>query len=95
MALRVRQQLSCTTKLFVRQNGSFLYYGTHSALGSSGHHEWLIQGFDLTTGLPVTEKPLQLFDFVGSEIGSTTCFGIHNGYFYVSLHTIRCRRTET
>ena len=80
--LRLCHQLSCTTKLFVRQNGSYLYYGTHSGLGSHGHHEWLIQGFDLSTAQPVTLKPIQLVDFVGSEIGSTACFEIHGGSFY-------------
>ena len=79
---KLRRHLNCTKKLFVRQDGKYLYYGTHSALGSTGHHEWIIQGIDLGTGLPVTEKPLQLVDFVGSELGSTTCFEIHDGTFY-------------
>jgi len=78
----LREQLNCTTKLFVRQNGSYLYYGTHSAHGSHGHHEWMIQGFDLANGQPVTEKPIQLVNFFGSELGSTVCFEIHNSSFY-------------
>ena len=78
----LREHLDCTTKLFVRQDGSYLYYGTHSALGSHGHHEWCVQGFNLTTGHRITEKPIQLVDFFGSELGSTVCFGIHNGSFY-------------
>jgi hypothetical protein len=76
------EQLNCTTKLFIRHDDSYIYYGTHSALGSHGHHEWMVQGFDLSTGRPVTEKPIQLVEFFGSELGSTVCFGIHNGYFY-------------
>ena len=78
----VCEQLSCTTKLFVRQDGSHLYYGTHSAFGSHGHHEWMIHVFDLTTGQRVTDKPHQLVDFFGSELGSTVCFEIYNGSFY-------------
>jgi len=42
----------------------------------------MIQGFNLGTGRPVTEKPIQLVDFFGSELGSTVCSGIHNSYFY-------------
>ena len=76
------EQLNCTTKLFIQHNGSYLYYGTHSAIGSHGHHEWMIQGFNLSNGRPVTEKPIQLADFFGSELGSTVCFGIHKGHFY-------------
>jgi hypothetical protein len=78
----LREQLSCTTKLFVRQDGSHLYYGTHSAFGYHGHHEWMIQGFNLITGHRVTEKPIQLVGFFGSELGSTVCFEIRNGSFY-------------
>jgi hypothetical protein len=78
----LREQLICTTKLFIRQDGSHLYYGTHSAFGSHGHHEWMVQGFNLATGHRVTEKPIQLVDFFGSELGSTVCFEIHNGSFY-------------
>ncbi len=78
----LRRHLNCTKKLFVRQDGSYLYYGTHSALGSTGHHEWMIQGIDLKEHSPVTEKPLQLVEFVGSELGSTACFEIHDGTFY-------------
>ena len=78
----LREQLTCTTKLFVKQDGAYLYYGTHSAFGSHGHHEWMIQGFNLANGHRVTEKPLQLVDFFGSELGSTVCFEIYNGSFY-------------
>jgi hypothetical protein len=78
----LREQLTCTTKLFVRQDGSYLYYGTHSALGSHGRHEWMIQGFDLANGHRVTEKPIHLVDLFGSKLGSTVCFEIHNGSFY-------------
>jgi hypothetical protein len=75
-------RLSCTTKLFIRHNYSYLYYGTHSGLRSDGHHEWLLTGLDLETGRLVVPKPLQLAEFVGSDIGSTACFRIHEGCLY-------------
>ncbi len=85
---RFRHRLSCTTKLFIRHNRSFLYYGTHSGLRSDGHHEWLLTGLDLSTGCLVAPKPFRLADFVGSDIGSTACFKIHEGsLFAVSNQT--------
>lgn len=83
-----RHRLSCTTKLFVRHNQSYLYYGTHSGRRSDGHHEWLVNGLDLETGSLVAPKPFQLADFVGSDIGSTACFKIHeDALFAVSNQT--------
>jgi hypothetical protein len=81
--LPVRHKLSCTTKLFIRHNRSYLYYGTHSALRSDNHHEWLVNGLNLETGLPVSSKPFRLADFVGSDSGSTACFKIHEGHLYI------------
>ena len=80
--LRFRRRLVSKPKLFVRHNREFLYYGTHSALRGDGHHEWQIQGCNLNTGKTISPKPLKLTDFVGSEIGSTACFQIHDGHFY-------------
>lgn len=75
-----QHQLTCTTKLFIRHNRSYLYYGTHSGLRADGHHEWLVTGLNLETGCPVAPKPFRLADFVGADIGSTACFRIHQGY---------------
>ena len=69
-------------KLFVRHNNQFLVMGSHSAIGSYGHHEWLLQVFDLERFEAVNAAPLQLEEFYGSEIGSTVCFTIHDGCFY-------------
>jgi hypothetical protein len=69
-------------KLFVRHSSHFFVMGSHSATGSHGHHEWLIQVFNLDKGEAVNVEPLQLQDFYGSEIGSTVCFIIHDGCFY-------------
>ena len=77
-----RHPLTCTTKLFIRHNRSYLYYGTHSGRRSDGHHEWLVTGLDLEEGCPITPKPFQLVDFVGSDIGSTACFIIHEKSLY-------------
>lgn len=83
--VRLIHQLRNTTRLFVRHTERFLYYGTHSGIGPHGHHEWLIQGLEFCNGLfgrPVSEKPIQLEMLVGSELGLTVCFQIHEDYFY-------------
>jgi hypothetical protein len=80
--LPFRHRLSCTTKLFVRHDRSYLYYGTHSGRRSDSHHEWLVSGLDLETGYPIAPKPFQLADFVGSDLGSTACFEIHDGFLF-------------
>ena len=71
-----------TNKLFVRHNDRYLVLGSHSATGSHGHHEWLLQVFSLETSEPVNAEPLQLGGFYGSEMGSTVCFTIHEGVFH-------------
>ena len=80
--LRICRRLASKTKLFVRHNKDYLYYGTHSAQRRDGHHEWQIQGCCMTTWKSISAKPLRLNEFVGSEIGSTACFEIHGGNFY-------------
>ncbi|KAF2102714.1 hypothetical protein NA57DRAFT_71700 [Rhizodiscina lignyota] len=77
------RQLESRDKLFVRNDSNYLYYGTHSRLGTRGHHEWVIRGTGLkkTHTLP-QDNYMQLEDFVGSEIGTTVTFQIHDGYFY-------------
>ncbi len=77
-----RHRLSCTTKLFIRHNRSYLYYATHSGLRPDGHYEWLLTGLNLESGRPITTQPFRLADFVGSDIGSTACFDIHDGFLY-------------
>jgi hypothetical protein len=73
--------LETTSRLFVRQDASSLFYGTHTHTNNSHHHrEWLIEG----TNLKTSERypPVQLDDFVGTDLGLTVCFEIYNGYFY-------------
>jgi hypothetical protein len=77
-------QLAASSKLFVRHNAHYLYYGTHTGTGDDGHHKWEIDGISLSTNslLPKRERPLLLDKFHGSDIGSTVAFEIHNDYFY-------------
>ncbi|KAM3071424.1 hypothetical protein ACMFMG_009022 [Clarireedia jacksonii] len=77
----VVKELESTTKIFARHNGQFLYYGTHSEVGIDGHRKWAINGYDFESR-QWFDKKVHLPDMVGSEIGSTICFEIHDGYFY-------------
>ncbi|GME26335.1 hypothetical protein GTA08_BOTSDO01640 [Neofusicoccum parvum] len=72
------------SKLFVRNTANYLLYGTHTGLGAHGHHEWKIHSHSLAgDDQPAPNTPaLQLDEFVGSDIGSTVAFEIHDGYFY-------------
>jgi hypothetical protein len=93
-----RERLRSSNKLFVRQTKDFLFYGTHSVYGSwcsRRYREWYIQGIALTQEHKFSisdmdghitksskSEPIQLHSFAGSEIGSTVCFKIHEGFFY-------------
>ncbi|KAF1981611.1 hypothetical protein K402DRAFT_457920 [Aulographum hederae CBS 113979] len=77
------RRIESTARLFARHNSSYLYYGTHSIAGTHGHREWVIRGICLGSDDPFPDKPrIQLFDFVGSDVGSTVAFTLHEGYFY-------------
>ncbi|KAF2456806.1 hypothetical protein BDY21DRAFT_346149 [Lineolata rhizophorae] len=77
-------RIESSSKLFVRHTETCLIYGTHSGMGEHGHHEWEIRTVLLEGELVEDEepRPIQLDDFVGSDIGSTSAFDIHDGYFY-------------
>ncbi|KAI9848652.1 MAG: hypothetical protein M1838_000455 [Thelocarpon superellum] len=68
-------------KIFARNNGSYVFYGTHSETGQHGHHEWVISGVSLATG-QVLERRIHLENFVGSDMGMTVSFEIHGPHFY-------------
>ncbi|KAI9680638.1 MAG: hypothetical protein M1817_004078 [Caeruleum heppii] len=70
-----------TTQIFARNNASYVYYGTHSVLGSHGHHEWVIQGISLRTREAFPSK-VHLRNFVGSDLEITVCFEIFGDHFY-------------
>ncbi|KAK5203122.1 hypothetical protein LTR96_011044 [Exophiala xenobiotica] len=80
--VRLCARVRSSNKLFTRHNRHFLVMGSHSATGSQGHNEWLLQVFSLGTGELVNAEPLQLQGFCGSEIGTTACFTIHDSHFY-------------
>lgn len=69
-------------KLFVRHNSRHIIWGTHSATGDEGNHEWLLYRHDLATPNIVSKDPLQLRNFYGGEIGSTVSFTIYEDHFY-------------
>lgn len=77
-------QLASDSRLFVRHNSRYLYYGTHTGIGDDGHHKWEIDGVALYKEhpLPKREHALLLDNFHGTDIGSTVAFEIHNDYFY-------------
>lgn len=77
-------QITSTSKLFVRHNPRYLYYGTHSGIGDDGHHKWEISGVSLDEQfpLPEAERPLLFEDFHGTDIGSTVAFEIFDDHFY-------------
>ncbi|ATZ57101.1 hypothetical protein BCIN_14g02740 [Botrytis cinerea B05.10] len=77
----VVRELDSVERLFVRHDAQYLYYGTHSELGSDNHKKWIIRGYNLTKREWFDQK-VRLSDMVGSEIGSTVCFEFDNGYFY-------------
>lgn len=80
--IRVIRRLNSISKIFVRNNDSVLYYGTHSQMAQHGHYEWLVQSARLVDDCGIPETSIQLENVVGSEIGSTVCFEIRDGYFY-------------
>jgi hypothetical protein len=75
------QELESTDKIFVRHNNQYLYYGTHSEIGTDGYKKWVISGYDFKTRKRFPQK-IHLPDMVGSEIGSTICFEFYKGFFY-------------
>ncbi|KAI1439269.1 hypothetical protein GGR50DRAFT_690613 [Xylaria sp. CBS 124048] len=74
-------RLASTTKIFVRNNENFLYFGTLSAEGDDGFPKWVLKGFDLRN-LSWLPRTMYLANVVGSDIGSTVCFEIFGDYFY-------------
>jgi hypothetical protein len=80
--LRLRAQLESTQQLFVRHNRSYLYYGTHSAVGAQEHSQWEVNCADLNTGELNSENMVVLDKFAGMEIGQTVCFELYQDHLY-------------
>ncbi|KAG4031850.1 hypothetical protein MFRU_008g02050 [Monilinia fructicola] len=77
----VVRELHSTERIFVRHDHKYLYYGTHSEVGTDNHKKWVIYGYAFTQREWFDQK-VYLPDMVGSEIGSTICFEFHDEYFY-------------
>ncbi|KAL4865041.1 hypothetical protein BDV12DRAFT_156035 [Aspergillus spectabilis] len=80
--LRLRTPLESTHRLFVRHSRSYLYYGTHSAVGTHGYTLWEVNCVDLHTGKINSSGPVVLDKFAGNEIGQTVCFEIYQDHLY-------------
>ncbi|KAK3944952.1 hypothetical protein QBC46DRAFT_130805 [Diplogelasinospora grovesii] len=74
-------RLASAYKIFVRNNDKFLYYGTHTDFGDDGFRRWMIKGYDISANQWFKCKA-SLPEMAGSDIGSTICFEIIDGYFY-------------
>ena len=79
----ITRRVDSSYRTFVANDSRHLYFGTHSDVGSHGHHEWAVHRINLTgeTG-PNYESNVRLENLVGYDIGSNVAFTIHNGYFY-------------
>ncbi|KAL2148353.1 hypothetical protein VTH82DRAFT_2273 [Thermothelomyces myriococcoides] len=85
-------ELHCTSKLFVRNNDAFLYYGTTTGPDYDGDEYWTIKGFDITAGAWIADR-LDIPEAIGTDVGSTVCFEIIHDYFYV-LSNLRSLAVE-
>lgn len=81
----VVRELISTEKIFVRNDGKYLYYGTHSEVSinsrSMQQKRWVVCGYDFTQEKWFDQK-IQFLDLIGSEVGFNICFEFHDGYFY-------------
>jgi len=73
--------LPSSFKIFVRNNDKFLCYGTYSAGGHDGSRLWIIRAYDLTTNEWLSGK-LDLPEPMGSDMSSTVCFEVIDGFLY-------------
>lgn len=82
-------------RIFVRLNKEVLYYGTYGYFGLHGYKCWALRGYrfeDREKCVPAGwfDARLVLHSLLGSLVGQTICFEIHEGYFYaVSNQTTR------
>ena len=73
--------LESTSKIFVRNDARFLYYGTHSRYGEYDYCYWEISAFDLGAATWLDDK-LDVPEVMGADHGTTICFEIFGDYFY-------------
>lgn len=79
--LSVSPSLESTHKLFVRNDSTFLYYGTQSEFGEDGYRRWVLMSYNICKDEWLDQK-IHLMDLVGSDIGQSICFEIIDGHFY-------------
>ncbi|KZL86271.1 f-box domain-containing protein, partial [Colletotrichum incanum] len=79
--LLAAHRLESTSKVFVRNNREYLYYGTHSLTGDDGFKRWALKLFDICKEQWAPGR-LDLEDLVGSDVGSTVCFEIIDDHFH-------------
>lgn len=72
-------RLDSARRIFVRNNRKFLYFGTRAEVNTE--KRWVLRGLDLEAGTLLPERVV-LWDFFGTDIGSTICFEIFDGYLY-------------
>lgn len=75
------KQLETTHRIFIRNDATFLYVGTHSEVGNDGFRRWVLMGYDIAQAQWLSSK-IHLMDMVGSDIGQSVCFEIIDGFFY-------------
>ena len=76
------RRIDRSTNIFVRNNADFLYYGTQTERISKFHYQWSLHGFSIKDN-KWSRRGISLDRIVQREIGSTICFEIVDGYFYV------------
>ncbi|KAK1836315.1 hypothetical protein QBC39DRAFT_367681 [Podospora conica] len=75
------KRLRSSFKIFVRNNSKFLCYGAYSEGGRDGSRLWIVRGYDLTKNTWLSGK-LDLPEPMGSDVGSTVCFEVIDGFLY-------------
>lgn len=68
------------SKFWVKNDSQYLYVGSHDGIGDHRHHEWRLQGYNLSSGQKF--RPLQLCNLFGSDLRQTIIFEVYDGYLY-------------
>ena len=78
---RIKLVINCPgSRFWVRNDSQYLFVGSHVGLGTHGHHEWVLRGYNLVNGHRFED--LQLPNFFGTDIGQTVIFEISGDFLY-------------
>lgn len=78
---RLKLAVNCPDpKFWVRNDSRYLFIGSHVGLGTHGHHEWVLRGYNLQTGHRFHD--LQLPNLFGTDVGQTVTFQIFGDFLY-------------